>query len=92
MRYGTVTLEQYSTGEWHTNIGRPDDVDRIEAKEYKPHFAWFFHYPEIMSGEEALDMLIDFNIDIRVNQVKDINKAVDEISELRRTINKAKDK
>lgn len=84
MKYGMVTLEQsVIDGSWRTNIVPPDDIDREDSGTNKPVFAWFFHFPETMSGEDALNMLIDHNLKIREKEIYKLRRDIEEIKKHR---------
>ena len=63
MHYGLVEFRRTSPHEdtdWVLHVEPVDyETDRDEQSEYKPNNSLFWHYPETITEERAIEMLLD---------------------------------
>lgn len=81
MKYKTVSLHQSSNGTWEVSL-QFDDKDRVNKKTY-PNSMGFFHYPENMKDDVALNILLDKLISDREESIEILKKSIDGLNKLK---------
>lgn len=79
MKYGEVKLTYNRNGKDSVEIETfsVDEKERVERDEYSPHPMGFFHYPaNIMSEEEAVEILVAHRIDSLEKSIKTLKNAI----------------
>jgi len=63
-RVGFVRTTRHSNTDWRIQT-EPVDYhnDRVSQEEYKPNNSLFFYYPETMTDEEAIELLLDKKVE-----------------------------
>lgn len=80
MKYKTVHIKPHEKNDWKVSF-QIDNQDRIDKETY-PHSLGFFHYPETMGDEEAFQKLKWHLIGICKQDIKNLQKSLDELINL----------
>ena len=79
MKYYTLKIDWNHYKDKYDVTHRKDDRQERVENYVHPHSLGFFHYPEIMSDDEAFNMLVNKLIKDKEEEIEYLNKMLEEL-------------